>query len=146
MMQISDTITLRGALEMNVRRGGVLVEHWADNNMIMTAARNALARLVAGDGADKVVTKIGVGTGANPPTPADLALTDAFVKPLLSHDYPETGRVRFKWSIGVGEANGMAIREFGLLTVDDTLFARKARAAIEKAADISIDGIWTIIF
>lgn len=145
-MKVSDTISLRGALAIDVRRGDVLIESWRDDNMIMTAARDALARLVAGDGAGKVITKIGVGTNGGGPTPADVGLTGAFVKPLYGHQYPETGRVSFQWRLEQNEANGMAIKEFGLLTVDGTLFARKARPAIEKAADISIDGLWTIIF
>jgi hypothetical protein len=47
----------------------------------------------------------------------------------------------------VGEANGKAIMEFGLICTDGTLFARKNRAkAIEKDSDISLEGKWRIIF
>jgi hypothetical protein len=47
----------------------------------------------------------------------------------------------------VSEANGMAIREFGLLTANGTLFARRIRAnPIYKESDISIEGEWIIIF
>ena len=145
-MNFDDTITLRGSLAITVRRGGVVIDHWRDDNMIMNAARDALARLIAGDGADKVITRIGVGTGGDAPTPDDAALSEAFVKPLTGHVYPALGRVRFDWRLEPHEANGMAIREFGLITVDGTLFARKSRPAIEKADDISVEGQWTIIF
>lgn len=145
-MRFDDTISLRGSLAITVLRGRRVIENWRDDNMIMSAARDALAQLIAGDGAGKVITAIGVGSGGDGPTPADTALAEAFTKPLLGHDYPAMGRVRFNWRLESHEANGMAIREFGLITADGTLFARKSRPAIEKADDISVEGQWTIIF
>lgn len=145
-MKATEILTLRGSLLVNVRRAGVIVESWRDDNMIMLAARVALAQLIAGDGAGKVITKIGVGTDSNGPTPADTALTSPFIKNLQGHEYPAAGRVQFNWRLETTEANGKIIREFGLITADDALFARKTRAPIEKADDISLDGAWTIIF
>jgi hypothetical protein len=55
--------------------------------------------------------------------------------------------VQVNWKLLVSEANGKAIREFGLLTEDGTLFARRIRAnPIYKESDISIEGEWIIIF
>lgn len=145
-MKATETLSLRGSLLINVRRAGVLVESWRDDNMIMVGARNALAQLIAGEGAGKIITRIGVGTNGNGPTPDDTGLTAGFVKVLQGHEYPAPGRVQFNWRLETTEANGMVIREFGLIAADDTLFARKTRAPIEKADDISLDGAWTIIF
>lgn len=145
-MKTTDTIQLRGSLLITVRRRGIVVATHRDDNMIMQAARQALARLIAGDGDDDTIAKIGVGLNANGPSPDDTKLTGAFVKPVQDHDYPEPGHVRFNWRLETTEANGMAIREFGLITAGDLLFARKTRAAIEKDEDISLDGAWTIIF
>lgn len=145
-MRITEELTLRGALLVNVRRHGRLLACWRDDNMIMVGARNALAQLIAGDGPGKVISQIGFGTSGSGPTPDDTALTGAFVKQVTGHAYPSAGRVRFDWRLETTEANGLAIREFGLITADDTLFARKTRAPIEKADDISLDGAWTIIF
>ncbi len=145
-MIITDPISLRGELLVSVLRNGQVIQTLRDKNMIMTVARAALAHLVAGDGAGKVINRIGIGVNGNGPTPDDTALTLSFVKAVASHSYPSAGEVRFNWSIGTGEANGMVIREFGLITTDNTLFARKTRAPIEKGNDISLEGSWTIIF
>ena len=84
-MKATEILTLRGSLLVNVRRAGVLVESWRDDNMIMLGARVALAQLIAGDGAGKVITRIGVGTNGKGPTPADTALSSSFIKNLQCH-------------------------------------------------------------
>lgn len=145
-MKFDDAQALKGELVVRVWRRGELLATYADRNMIMLAAKDALARLIAGDGAGKTVTKIGFGTDGRGPSPDDAALTGAYVKALTGHAYPEVGQVRFDWRLDTTEANGMGIREFGLITADDVLFARKTRAVIEKDSDISLDGTWTIIF
>ncbi len=145
-MNATETIALRGSLLINIRRSGVLIDCWRDDNMIMVGARTALAQLIAGDGAGKTINRIGVGTNGSGPTPDDTALTAPFIKNLQGHSYPGPGRVQFDWRLETAEANGKVIREFGLIAADSTLFARKTRAPIEKADDISLDGTWTIIF
>jgi len=145
-MQATDRLTVRGALDITVRRQGVIIERIAMPNMILEAARTAMAALIAGDGAGKHIAEIGVGTNGDGPAPGDTGLTGAFTKPVSGFAYPAAGEVRFDWRLETTEANGLSIREFGLITADGTLFARKTRAAIEKADDISLDGSWTIIF
>lgn len=145
-MRFEDTTPPRGEFVLSIRRNGVEVESYADRNMIMSSARDALARLLGGDGSGKMITHIGVGTDGNGPEPGDTALTSAYKKRLSGHSYPSTGRVAFSFTIGKAEANGKKIREFGLLCSDGTLFARKTRGVIEKADDIEIVGTWTIIF
>jgi hypothetical protein len=146
MMRLTEEYRLRGVLDVRVFRDGLEIEHYRDENMIMASARDALARLVGGDGAGKTVTRIGVGTNGNGPSPGDTDLTNAHVKNLAGRSYPATGEVSFSFSIAVGEANGKAIRESGLICGDGSLFARKTRGAIEKADDIQITGTWTIQF
>ncbi|MDR2891586.1 MAG: hypothetical protein LBV80_00645 [Deltaproteobacteria bacterium] len=145
-MRLEDAASLRGCLELSITRHGQEIEHYRDDNMIMSSARDALARLIGGDGAGKVVTQIGVGEDDFGPNPNDTKLTNAFIKKLTSHSYPATGSVVFAFSIGPAEANGKTIREFGLICGDGSLFARKTRGAIEKADDIEITGTWTINF
>lgn len=145
-MRLEDAAPLRGSLELHITRAGLEIEHYRDDNMIMSSARDALARLIGGDGAGKVVTKIGVGTNGDGPSPDDTGLTNSYTKTLTSHSYPATGSVVFAFVIGPAEANDKAIREFGLICGDGSLFARKTRGAIEKADDIEITGTWTINF
>lgn len=128
-------------------RKGEIVLEYADNNMIVNSAKTTLARLISDAGQDsKVVTQIGVGTDGNGPTPDDTSLTGSFVKLIDGYTYPTTGQVTFQWSLGYGEANGMEIREFALISSDNTLFARKTRGVITKDDDLSLQGEWTIIF
>lgn len=145
-MNIIDDAALKGMIEVRVYRDGALVEEYQDNNMILNMAKDALARLIAGAGAGKVITRIGFGVNGSGPSPDDTALTTPFVKAISGITYPAPGQVRFAWNLATTEANGMTIREFGLICSDSTLFARKTRGAIEKASDISLDGSWTIIF
>ena len=145
-MNFQDEARLRGSFEIRVFKAGRELEHYHDDNMIMASARDALARLIGGDGSGKTVTKIGVGTNGNGPTPNDKGLTSAYSTAVAGCTYPATGEARFSFTIGAGEANGKSLREFGLLCSDGTLFARKTRGVIEKADDIEITGTWTIKF
>ena len=76
-MNFKDDARLRGVFEIRVIKAGRELEHYRDDNMIMSSARDALARLIGGAGSGKTVTKIGVGTNGNGPTPNDKGLTGA---------------------------------------------------------------------
>jgi hypothetical protein len=139
-------VTLRGIFELRIIKNGTVIEQYKDENMIMNVAKDALAKLIGGDGSGKAVTKIGFGTNGSGPTPDDTALTNAHVKSISSRSYPQVGQVRFNFNLATTEANEKTIREFGLICSDNTLFARKTRGAIEKSSDIAFEGSWTIIF
>ena len=144
-MILCDSAAPRGVFELRAWRAGQLVEDYRDENLIVEGARDAFAALLAG-GEGQSGAEIGFGTDGNGPYPSDSALTGAYTKALDGHDFPDTGQVRFQWSLSTSEANGTAIREFGLLAADGTLIARKTRGVIEKGDDISLSGTWTIIF
>jgi hypothetical protein len=147
MIQIKDTASVRGEFSMNIYRRGKLIEEYAEHNLIVNGARQCMAHLVAGETAGKSITSIAFGVAGDAPTPENASISGAFVKPVSGFSYPETSRLVIDWHLSVDEANGMAIKEFGLLAGDGTLFARKNRAEpINKSNDISIDGQWVIIF
>ena len=132
-----------------------LIEVFEDKNLIVDLARITMAHLVAGEVTHEVsgvvkgrhITTMGFGTDGTEPEEPDTMLTDAFTKALDGFEYPVDGRVQFNWSLGTGEANGKAIREFGLFCADGSLFARRVREMpINKEDDISLEGTWTIIF
>lgn len=145
-MNIRDDAVFKGLFEVRIYKGERLLEEYRDENMIMNLAKDALAKLIAGAGAGKVITKIGFGTNGSGPTPDDAALTTSFSKAIATITYPVPGQAKFGWNLATTEANGMLIKEFGLICSDNTLFARKTRGGIDKASDISLDGSWTIIF
>jgi hypothetical protein len=146
-MNLQENLPLpQGRLTVQVFRRGHLVDQWSDENLIVSGARAALAQLIGGDGAGKTVAQIGFGTSGDGPSPDDAALTGAYVKNLSGRTYPAPGQVEFSWSLATSEANGKAIREFGLVCSDGSLLSRKVRGAIEKESDISLSGTWTITF
>ena len=78
-MNFRDEARLHGIFDIRVIKAGREIEHYRDENMIMSSARDALARLIGGAGSGKTVTKIGVGTNGNGPTPDDRGLLQAGV-------------------------------------------------------------------
>ncbi len=147
MILEKDTVALRGHFRMKVYRRGELIDEYEDHNLIVNAARSAMARLIAGDGTGKNINRIAFGTNASTPAPGDTAITSAYSKAVQGFSYPAPGQVEISWNLLVTEANGKSISEFGLLCSDGTLFARKSRTKpIEKDSDISIEGQWLIIF
>jgi hypothetical protein len=147
MVKLTENIPMRGIFQMKVFRAGILIEEYEDHNLIVNGARFQMAHLVAGEVAGRHVTQIAFGTSGTAPDVTDTAIANQFVKNLSGFSYPEAGRVQFDWELLVTENNGMAILEFGLLSQDGTLFARRTRTnPIYKESDISIEGHWTIIF
>jgi hypothetical protein len=147
VVKAMDKFPLRGIFVVKVYRQDILIEEYRDDNMIVNGARVQAARLVAGDVTGRSIAKIAFGTNETAPTEADAVITNQFAKPVTGFEYPGMGQVQVDWELLVTENNGMAIMEFGLLTTDGTLFARKTRNnPINKESDISIEGHWTIIF
>jgi hypothetical protein len=138
---------MRGIFDMKVYRKGALIETYRDENLIVNGARVQAAHLVAGDVLGRTIARIAFGTNGTPPVDADASITNQFAKDVAGFEYPAMGQVTVSWELLTAEDNGQAIMEFGLLTADGTLFARKTRnKPIHKESDISIEGHWTIIF
>lgn len=146
-MHITEKQPLRGEFRLEKRDlQGNLLEVFEDLNLIVGTGRQNLARLIGSEQTNRHVSKIGFGTNGSAAVEGDTALTDAFVKAIGSVTYPETNSVQYAWSLGSTEANGKEIREFGLITAGDVLFARKSRDVITKQADFTLSGTWKIIF
>jgi hypothetical protein len=151
MVKLTDTVSLRGVLKVNVYKGEgesrKLIETFEDDNLIVNLARTSMAHLIAGDVENRSMKTIAFGTNGNAPTIGDTEITNSYTKNVGSITYPAVGQVRFAWNLTTAEANGKAIMEFGLLTADGKLFCRRIRATpINKENDISLEGTWTIIF
>jgi len=147
MENFTEKVPLRGIFEMKVYKSGKLIEEVVDENLIVNVAKEQMARLVSGEPLNRHISLIAFGTSNVDPAPTDTVITGQWSKSVLGYSFPVSGRVRFNWVLNVSENNGMAIREFGLLTADGKLFARKTRTnPLNKESDISIEGSWTIIF
>lgn len=136
-----------GLFVLRVYRRGELVEVFEENNLIVVGSQQVHAKLLGGSVANQSVTQIGYGTNATAPVFGNTALTGAYTKNVDTVTYPASNQVQFAFSLGSGEANGMAISEFGLITAGGTLYSRKVRSApLNKDVDLSFSGAWTISF
>lgn len=145
---MKESINLKGIFILSVicAHTGEVLEQYEDRNLVVNTGRTAVMLLLGSAASGKQLTKLSVGTNGTAPNGSDTAITDAFTKSLGAVNYPTISSVSFDWTLGAGEANGKAIREFGLLCNDNTLFARKTRELINKNADIILNGKWTISF
>ena len=143
-IEMKDTAPrLRGAVELKIYKKGVLKEVDRDHNLIVMAGRSKLAKLLGGGYAGHI-NRVGVGTGSTPAADGDTGLTDTVYIPISSVAY-DAGKVRFNFTIGTEQANGLTIRELGLFFEDGTIFSRRVRkSVIGKENDIQITGYWEI--
>lgn len=142
----NNQIQVTGEFSMQVWRNGVLAEQYAARNLVVNGGKQILATLLANSDPDSVVTKIGFGTNGAAPVPTDAGLTGAYVKMINTYTNPAFNTVAFEWSLENNEGNGMAISEYGLLSDDSNLFARKTRDVVVKDASVRLTGIWRITF
>lgn len=142
---MNDKIFAKGEVNIQVFENGKLIETIQENNLVVTLGKTNLAKLMGGDAAGKKIDKISVGTNGTAAAVGDTAITGAFSKAIESVSYPETNSVMFNFDIDNTEANGMTIREFGLLNTDSVLCARKIRSTeIVKTNAIRLVGTWKI--
>jgi hypothetical protein len=114
-----------------------------EQNLIVNSGFNLVTQAIAGQ-SDAYIQYIAVGTNGVPPATPDTAITDAQLVEISGVDYPSSSTVRFNFTIGYQQCNGMIIREFGLMGANGQLFSRKTREAIEKTGQMSIVGFWDI--
>lgn len=137
---------LKGSFYLEVIKNGIVIEKYTDNNLVVNGGRSSVMALLGSGTTAKQLTKLAVGTNGTAPAGGNTAITGAFTKNLGTVSFPTISSVKFDFSIGASEANGIAIAEFGLLSTDNTLFARKVREVINKNSDIILNGAWTISF
>lgn len=139
---------LRGIFALTVIHAttGCVLETYEDRNLVVNGGRTAVMQLLGAGNTDKQLTKLSVGTNGTQPVGTDAAITGAFTKALGAVTYPTISSVKFDFQLGAGDANGIGIREFGLVCEDGTVFARKVRELINKNSDIILNGSWTISF
>lgn len=134
-----------GRVHIEIYRGGRLIDVMDEHNLIVTNGRETVCRGLGGE-SNRAITKIGFGSGATPAAPGNNALVNLFSKAITSVSYPTVTSVQFAFTLLSNEANGLAISEFGLLTANNVLYARKVRSAgpIYKDSETSLSGTWTI--
>jgi hypothetical protein len=144
-MDTTDKFAPKGVVKLDIYKDGALVEAYEDRNLIVLSGRNAATALIGAATAGKAVDRYAVGTNGAETVLTDTAITAPFNKAVAGITYP-SGAVQFSFTLELAENNGVTIREFGLLCVDGTLFARIVRAPIIKDNTVRIEGTWTITF
>jgi hypothetical protein len=139
---------------------------WVDvsSNLVVDAGRQVIANLIGGRNFNNVtpdkrwvVGKISFGTYDEAPRFTDTSLSPqplgsneieiasgVFKKDLVSVDWPAPFIVRFEGRLETNEGNGQTIRELGLWTNNNTLFARKTLPPIIKSNDFALSILWRI--
>lgn len=150
---------------------GRLITHYKEHNLIVNTARQALAHLIAEGDPNFVMQDFAMGDGhhvggpgqsGNILTPVAPVITETtlenelFRKAIGSFSYPaapDITSVIFTTTIERGEANdpymaasATAYTEFGLFTVNNTMFSIKSVPAMVKHSDREFEFIWKIIF
>ena len=139
-----DEQTVRGHVHLEVRKSGELIDVDDDHNVVVSGGRAMLAGVLGGRDAGKYITQVGVGTSAAAATESDTDLASKALIAISSATY-DGAKVRFNFTIGSGQANGLTIRELGLFFSNGTMFSRRVRkSAIGKEDDIEIAGYWDI--
>lgn len=138
---------IRGKVEFFAEKDGKIIDHWIEENLIVSKGKQAVCYLLATGNANKIVNKIGFGTGATEPLITDTALSAPFIKAIGSSiSYPALNQIKWDWELGLAEGNGVTYYEMGLLTQAGDLFARKVRSAMVKNAETRFFGSWTLTF
>lgn len=146
-MIIEDRSEPRGFVRLEVWRGGTLILH-ENNNVITHTGRARFPRIFGGDPSAKRPSQIAIGSGAGVASPADTAITDAFIVPFNAVPTYSGFGVLFQATVLAEQANGLPIREFGLMDEDEAVLARWVRPGTEfvKADDMRLLIFWKIGF
>lgn len=147
MLQFQDTVApCKGEFHIDVLKDGRLIDEISDHNLVVDVGRIRLAELAAGTKANRHITQIGLGSGAETEDVSDIALTNQILLPLSN--VAVNGRdVQFDFFIDTDEANGLKVHEFGLFCSDGTMFSHRVRTGvIEKGNDIQLKGYWILHF
>lgn len=146
-MLIQDRLKPRGHVRLEVWRGGSLTL-CESNNLITNIGRGRFPRIFGGDPTAKRPSQIAIGSGAGLASPTDTTITDAFIVPFSAAPTYSGFGVLFQATVLAEQANGQAVREFGLMDEDEALLARWVRPGGEfvKADDMRLLIFWKIDF
>jgi hypothetical protein len=102
---------------------------------------------------DYVCANFGLGTGTNAPNVTDVALESPInfynngpLAPINYIDFPEPFVARVSFTIGINDANGFLITEYGLFSGNGVLLARKTSAGLNKDSSWSPTLLWRVRF
>jgi len=143
-MYLPQSIGILGVFNLDVYQGKSLIFREVSQNLVVNSGLNTIADLLRGITFERSIATIGFGTNGDPTLPTTASLTNPFLKLPESIAQEGNGRLEINWELGSGEAIGKDIREFGLMTENGLLFARKTRDILQKTAALTLRGTWII--
>lgn len=140
----------------------------ATDNLVVTAAYTTILPRIVGRDPNKALSIISIGTGGDydqngvfqgqriAPAASDVNMrVELFRAGIVQITFPAPGQVRFAGLIREGEAVSTAIDEFGLLSVDGTMFSHAVNPSIaappladkySKPAGAIYQVVWLLTF
>jgi hypothetical protein len=122
------------------------VELWKESgaNLVVNSGYEFITKILA-ELSGPYIAQIAVGENGDPAQASDTSLTNPEMFGFTTVSYPYARAIRFDFQIAYSDCAGKTIREFGLITSDGRLFARKIRSEpIEKTTHFSIVGKWEL--
>jgi len=112
-------LRLSGFIQVKAWKRGRLLWTLERENLIVTAGKTPVAKLIGGTVSNESVTAIGFGSGTTAPaiTDTDLGATPAYYKALGTVTFPAAQQVQFAWSLSGSSdsgAVGMNVQEVAL--------------------------------
>jgi hypothetical protein len=141
-------ILIQGKLNLRVINKDGTGQFFELANQITSGMREVIFNALSlGEIASNPITRIGIGSGSTPASNSDSALeTPILEKNILDISRSDNQLTFLFEEVGYEEANGETIREYGLLTYDNTLVARKLDVPVEKTNLKKLELSWVITF
>jgi hypothetical protein len=145
-VQVWDASTL--TLEQAARAGrGRLLRASRGHNLVTTSGRNLLRDLL-NDDAISGITEFALGTDGTAAVNADTALGAEVLRDAITNTTKDIYKLTAQYFLSSTALNGTTIREGGLFTDEDTLFARYVldTPIAPKTSGIAVTFTWDITF
>jgi|GEM_PF-4976436 len=143
-MKKKENIVISGLIQLRIEKDGETIDQIAFKNLVVGDGKFLVAKLLGGAANVGAITKVGVGTNGNAASDSDNALANPVYANLTGIAYPAANQVQFQFNIPQSSIGSITIKEMGLLTNNNLLFARKVTPDYVLPAGTNLIGTWTI--
>jgi len=136
-------VVLNVVVELRDVRTGKLVRRFAAHNLAVDAGLNLLRDGLFGD-AGTQITHCALGTSSAVPAAGQTALGSEVFRNVLAQRTKGNKTLALRFSLASGEANEQLIREAGLFTAGNVMYARVTPEEYYKTSAQSVLYTWTL--
>ena len=151
-MMINENITsIKGLFHIELKSSdGSIIDTYTNHNLVVNGGKALLAHSLVGSDIDnKKISKFGVGDSIAVSSGDMIGLqgTNIFKKVIVGYEFPVYNQAKINFEVGLTEANGIDIKEFGLFSADGTLFNRVTwNKNVLKSSSFALSGYFLISF